>query len=502
MTQTQFNEEEAIEAFRKSRLNLVNFRHITLINGDKEVAPAKFHYEWSDILLDGTGHFAIEGFRESAKDQYVNRAFPLYCLMFPSTKRSYIVIIRNNDTQAAKSLESIRNEALSNPVVSSRILRIIKAAANSLICECLDDDGDVITVTIEAYGKGASVRGLANADKRPDIIICNDLQDKKDSQSDTILNNDWDWFLSDVKFLGKNTRIFMIGNNLGERCIIERIFANEQKAKDNPEIESLGFTCIRVSVADPLLEVSNWPEMFSVEFIRKERKSYSDIGELAIWIKERMCLAIDDETRTFDPQHYKWYTPGLIEHIVGNAVEVFATLDPATGKTAGTCFRAIIVCARMNDGNWYILEVPFGRWGSDVLLDKMFEVVSKYGIKRFGVEKGMFKDVIEPFIYKEMTRRNVRFNIEIMEHAKIGSKLERIKMLRPRFRCGGIWFPQEAYWLQEMLSELAGVTNDEIKSLFIDLVDALAMCEQMDTSRVLGVVQGRSNNAQPRKALR
>lgn len=481
-----FDEAAAVEAFRKARQNLVNFRSIVLTNGDKEVAPAPFHYQWSDILLDGKGHFAVEGFRESAKDQYVNRAFPLYCLIFPDPIRSYIVILRNNDTQATKSIEAIRNEAQANPAISSRIVRTLKQSANCLVFVCLDDNDQEVTITIEGYGKGASIRGLANNDRRPDIIICNDLQDIEDSRSDTVLEKDWDWFLSDVKFLGKYTRIFFIGNNLGEKCIIERIFANEAKAEKDPVIEPLGFQCMRVAVADPLLEASNWPAMFDIMFIRKERKAYDDLGKLSIWLRERMCVAVDDATRTFDPNWIQWYSPGMAQHIAANAQEVFATLDPASGKGASACFRAIVVCARMNDGAWYILEVPYGRWDSATLLDKMFEVVSKYGIRRFGIERGQLKDFLEPFLIKDMTRRNVRFLTVPMEHAKIGSKLERIKMLQPRFKCQSIWMPQEAYWLDEMKQELAGVTNDEIKSAFIDLVDALAMCEQMDKTPTLG----------------
>ena len=66
-----------------------------------------------------------------------------------------------------------------------------------------------------------------------------------------------------------------------------------------------------------------------------------------------------------------------------------------------------------------------------------------------------------------------------MEHGKIGSKLERIKMLQPRFKAHSIFFPQSASWLPEMKTELSGVTKDAIKSLYIDLVDALAMQMQM-----------------------
>lgn len=483
-----FDEQAAIQAFHKSRQDLVKFRHIVLTNGEQEVSSAPFHYEWSDILMNETGHFAVEGFRESAKDQYVNRAFPLYCLMFPSSSRNYIVILRNNDTQAAKSLEAVRKEAMSNPAISSRIVKTIKSAANSLIYECLDDDGNHIVVTLESYGKGASIRGLANSDKRPDIIICNDLQDIEDSRSETVLEKDWEWFLSDVKFLGKHTRIFMIGNNLGEKCIIERIFANEAKAKQSDNIEPLGFKCVRVPIADPLLETSNWPDMFSVEFIQKERKSYNDLGQLSIWLRERMCVAVNDETRIFREEDYTYFTPELIDKICSGAQEVFATLDPASSKHSGSCFRAIVVFARMKDGHWYILEIPYGRWDSLELLDKMFDVVSKYGIRRFGIEKGHFKQILEPFIYKEMTRRGIRFNIVPIEHGKAGSKLERIKMLQPRFKCHAVWFPDDAYWLSELKAELAGVTADEIKSLYIDLVDAMAMGEQMDTSVNYGII--------------
>ena len=87
--------------------------------------------------------------------------------------------------------------------------------------------------------------------------------------------------------------------------------------------------------------------------------------------------------------------------------------------------------------------------------------------------------VIEPFLTKEMQKRNVFFNVVPLEHAKRGSKLERIKLLQPRFKAHTVMFPDVADWLGELKSELAGVTKDEIKSEYIDCVDALAMTEQV-----------------------
>jgi len=124
----------------------------------------------------------------------------------------------------------------------------------------------------------------------------------------------------------------------------------------------------------------------------------------------------------------------------------------------------------------------FGRWKADEFIDKMFEVVTQWtpflgGRRRIPmcIEKGTFlKQILEPFIYKEMQRRNIFFDIKEVEHAKVGNKLERVKMLSPIFKAHTIYFPDEAPWLAEMETELNGVTQDGFKSLFVDLIDALS----------------------------
>jgi predicted phage terminase large subunit-like protein len=420
------------------------------------------------MLLNGTDHTAIEGFRESAKDQIVNRAFPLHCIMFPSVHRSFIVFIRNNDTQATRSIEEIENEALTNPFIRSCIKKIIKKTANAFIVVVNDGTRD-ITVRFEGYGKGASIRGLATFDKRPDIIIANDLQDMEDSQSDKIQEDDWNWFLSDVKFLGQYTRIFLIGNNLGEKCIIERIFADPASVK---------FSTMRVAICDDAMQNSTWAAKYPIAEIVKEREDYTRIGKLDIWLRERMCIAVSDENRVFLESDFQYYNPSLAERLSFDGT-VIATLDPASSKNVESCLRAITVLSVMPDGHWYTLEMPYGRWDSVELIDKMFQMVIKWGIRSFGVEKGQLQQFLEPFLYKEMTRRNIRFSLIPLEHGKMGSKLQRILMLQPRFKCKSMWFPDNAYWLAELKSELAGVTRTQIKSMFIDMVDSLAMCEQM-----------------------
>ena len=81
-----------IESEERALKSLVAFRQ-EFIPSKEDVTPADFHEEWSNILLYGTGHFAIEAFRESAKTQIVIRANLLHALTFPQENRSYLVII-------------------------------------------------------------------------------------------------------------------------------------------------------------------------------------------------------------------------------------------------------------------------------------------------------------------------------------------------------------------------------------------------------------------------
>lgn len=455
-----------------AKKGLVEYRQIFLPTPD-DVDPAPFHYEWSNELLCGKGHAAFEGFRESGKGSLILRAFPLYALTFPQEQWKYIVIIKSNMTQARKALRTITSEFMNNPFINARLSKVLKNTSDIFEVE-LDNFGTKMNILIEAYGKGASIRGLNNKDVRPTIILLDDPQDTSDMKSETVPDNDWEWFLGDVMFLGQSARIFLISNNLGEKCIIERVENNA---------ETLKFKFRRIACADKEMKESSWPAKYSIEELIQEREDYQKSGELDVWLRERMCISVNEETKTFKEEDYRYYTPSLADMIADRG-HVQATLDPASSKNKGSCFRAIVVNSIMPDGHWYILEVLYGRWDSNELIDKMFHAVRKWGFRDFGIEKGQLQQFMEPILYNEMTRRDCRFNIIPLEHGKIGSKLERIKSLQPRFKSHSIWFPDYSEWLDELKSELAGVTISEIKSLMIDLVDALAMHNQMCTIHV------------------
>ena len=456
------------EALKRIRSNLVDFRYVVLSNdSSSELKSADFHYELSDLLIKEKSHVALEMFRESGKSSYALRTFPLYCLAYPDKSTDYIVLIKQNQRQASDKLKELIDEYLTNPLVRHNLVSIKTQNATAFSVDVKNEKGEIINVRIEAFGKGTGIRGLSNQDRRPKIIILDDIQDQDDARSETITDSDWKWFLSDVIFLGKKARIFLIGNNLGERCVIERTINNASELK---------FKALKIPVM--IDGKPTWAEKQNLAEILEERDNYAKLGQLDIWYAEKMCQALADESRIFKEEDYRYYSPHKKDDLISRC-NIYACLDPASSTNPESCFRAITVTGVDADNYWFLLDVPYGRWDSVSTIDKIFNVVIKYGLKTFYIEKGWYIQVLEPFLIKEMQRRNIFFNVVPLEHAKQGNKLERIKLLQPRFRAHTVYFPDAADWLGEFKSELAGVTKDAIKSEYIDLVDAFAMTEQV-----------------------
>lgn len=458
------DKRELALAFRKSKRSLVNFRHILLSNdADIEVSPAPFHAKWSEILLKGDENFAIQAFRESAKTQYIIRAFPLHALTFPRTETDYIVLIKKNQKLARNKLKEIEREFLSNKAISSNLKKIYEESGDIFAVDVEDADGNLINVRIEAYGKGASVRGLAFLDRRPKIVIIDDPQDVEDAQSETVQETDWNWFLSDVMFLGKNSRIFMIGNNLGERCIIERIFAQPRELK---------FQTIRIQCIDEKTGDSSWPDSYTKEDMDAEKDAFRRLGKLDIWFREKMCVAISDELRTFRREDFKTYGPQRNAERIAADCNVYIRTDLAISEKKSADFSVIVIVGINQDNFWFVLDIIYGHFDPTTFIDLLFKAVVQWKPMNVGFPKVAYEAALEHFVIKEMPKRNVFFSV-VTQKQEIQKEL-RIMALQPRFKAHTIFTPNDVPWLTELENELLFFP----KSLRDDIIDALGSVEQ------------------------
>jgi len=450
------NPAELLTLKSKAMMNLVAFRCLLLSTEPSEVLPPEYHYNWSEALLNGRHNTAIEGYRESGKTQIVLRAFLLYALTFPSKDRDYIVLIKNNATLAGAKLREIEREYNSNPILSANKIMIHEESSGVFAIDVKDVYGETICVRIEAYGKGASIRGLANIDRRPKVVIIDDPQDIEDAQSETVTENDWNWFLSDVMFLGQNTRLFLIGNNLGERSIIERVFTNAKE---------LNFDTSKIPIM--VNGASSWPSKYTIQSIEQSKEDFRILGKLDIWFREKMCEAISDETRTFRREDFRYYSPELISELARKC-NIFIPVDLAISEKHTADYTAIPVVGINSENHWFILDCVYGRFDPSQTIDHIFRLVKQWKPQAVGIEKVAYQRALIHFIAKEMPLRDTFFTIVELEAEK--QKEMRIKGLQPRFKTKTVWLPEHASWLTEMESELLMFP----KGLHDDLIDALA----------------------------
>ena len=443
-----------IESEERALNSLVSFRE-EFIPSEDDVKPASFHEDWSKILLNGTGNFAIEAFRESAKTQIVIRANLLHALTYPQKHRSYLVIICATQTTASKKLQEVSREFLSNDSMKGLVQEV--KDNSGLALEVHYKTGE--KVRIEAYGKGAAVRGLSWGSKRPDLVIIDDPQDEEDARSETVTLTDWDWFLSDVYFLGQSTRIFLIGNNLGERCIIEQVLRNA---------ESLKFTARRIPILTSEGK-SAWPEKWPLKAIEDDRQSYALLGKTDIWYRNKMCECISPESQTFKREYFKYYDKAPSRR----DMNIYTTVDLAISQKANADYSAIVTVGVNSSGHWFVLDVEYGRYDPTTTMDAIFSAVRKWEPLSVGIENVAYQSALQHFLEREMPKRGIFFRITPLKAEK--KKELRLDTLQPRFAVGTVWFKRNASWLDKLESELLAYPH----GAHDDVIDALAYMEQL-----------------------
>ncbi|MBR0251949.1 MAG: phage terminase large subunit [Synergistaceae bacterium] len=451
-------ELKALIAIEERALNsLIAFRE-EFIPSQGDSKPAAFHELWSDILLRGKGNFAIEAFRESAKTQIVIRANLLHALTFPQEKRSYLVIICATQTTASKKLQEVSREFFASPKMQGLVQSVNDNSGLAL--EVVYRSGQ--KVRIEAYGKGAAVRGLSWGSKRPDLVIIDDPQDEEDARSETVTANDWDWFLSDVFFLGQSTRIFMIGNNLGERCIIERVIKGAKQ---------LNFTTQRIPILNDEGQ-SAWPDKWPIEAIEKDREEWEALGKTDIWYRNKMCECISPDSQKFKREYFRYYDrpPSPSE------MNIYTTVDLAISQKVNADCTAIVTVGVNSEGHWFVLDIEYGRYNPSTQIDAIFSAVQKWRPLAVGIEVVAYQAALQHFLEQEMPRRGIFFRIQPLKAEK--KKEIRIDNIQPRFAVGSVWFKSQAAWLPKIEGELLAYPHGSHD----DVIDALAYIEQMAVS--------------------
>jgi phage terminase large subunit-like protein len=150
---------------------------------------------------------------------------------------------------------------------------------------------------IIALSREQSIRGLRHLQNRPDLIICDDVEDMESTKTTENRNANYEWFSSEVMPCGdEKTQIVYVGNLVNEDCIIERLRIGIEENR----IDGL---FLRVPIMEN--EKPTWPERFpNLKAIEKVKRT---IPSESAWYREFMLRIVDDETRLIRREQIHYY---------------------------------------------------------------------------------------------------------------------------------------------------------------------------------------------------
>jgi predicted phage terminase large subunit-like protein len=412
-----------------------------------EDSSPPFHRELFEIVNRSEGkNVAIAAPRGHSKSTIMSFFYPLHSAIFG--KKKFIVLISSSQDAARIHIEKIKKEIEGNTK--------IKAFFGNLQDPKKWNEYDIVLKNgcrIVARGAGQNIRGIANLNSRPDLIIMDDVEDSREVQSPTSRTNLRRWLYGDVlpAIDPKRGKIVMIGTVLHDDSLLNRILTN---------LDDEWITKIYKAIQDD--GTSLWPERFPIEYLEKIKKKHADEGMLSTFYMEYQNEPVSEDDCQFKREMIRYYTD---DDIKDKKLSYITTCDLAiTEKSYGDFSVIITVGWDRETGDGYVREYVRRRMPLSDSADFIIAHKLRYNPDKIGIERGTLEKALNPTLEQKRIERGVFLRLETVT---AGNKYERIMGLEPKFMSGKIYIKRE---MVELIDELLRFPNGKHD----DLIDALA----------------------------
>lgn len=254
---------------------------------------------------------------------------------------------------------------------------------------------------MSSFGANSQIRGYNVNNRRLDLLIVDDLENRQENESDVLFGKLKRWFYSDVlKALSPNGRVLMIGNIVNRNSIV-----NENCASD--KWTSMKLSAIK-SDGTPL-----WPELNSFNDLISEYNEYNSKGLGGQWCAEMLndpnasnSLGVDLSRIGRKPA----VEPTNSDHLYG-----FLTIDPAiSGQAWGHAQTIAVHCYyELPDGRgyWQVVDKAVSYGESPVkLYQRVQDLCDKWNLSVVGFEAEAYQASLKS-VFEYMDQVNGRYGM-------------------------------------------------------------------------------------------
>lgn len=404
--------EFALEYFSEGRNpgNAGNWEGFDITS--KEEAPA-FHVEMTDIIdkvssEEKNAKVAVAAPRSHAKSTWYTKDFPIHQVVY--RLRKYIIIISETPSVATANMEWIRGQLKYNEklrrdfggLLSPQDQANDKDNSEEFIAWHKEGEHKRQLTLVQAASTGQALRGRNWNGSRPDLIICDDLEDARPGgNASTPEQRDKlrDWFSQTVMALGdpkgERTAFVVVGTTVHFESLLMTILHKRSDFQskvyraiiDEPERMDLWEECRQIYIerenANRLADADEFYQRNKDELLRGSKVLWGDVQPLYKLMRwkwdngskafntEYMNNPIDEDSMIFNPNTFTyWDDVNPSKEFPHSDYVISMGVDMALGKERGDYSAITVVAKHKETGIIYVVD----SYGDRIKVDEFIGV--------------------------------------------------------------------------------------------------------------------------------
>ena len=401
-----------------------------------------------------TENLFVVAFRGSGKSTMVTTAYPIWAILGKQQKK-FCVIFCQIKTQAKQHMMNIRTELEGNEVLK-RDLGPFREESDEWGSYSLVFKKHGARITVASTDQ--SIRGIRHNEHRPDLIICDDIEDVQSTKTRESRNKTYNWLQGEVIPSGdRSTRLIIVGNLLHEDSLLMKIkeAISQGKAKG-------------VFKEYPLLDKNDvclWPGKYKDAKAIEEEKL--KVSSDASWQREYLLRIIPSDDQVIYPEWIQFYDelPGMGHKGYRGT---YAGADLAISEKDSADYTAVVsahIYSRCEKMRIYILPNPIVQ-----KLNFPAQVELLKNIKNTTMPKRSDILFVESVAYQEALPQMLEMQGVAAQAVKPrADKRTRLALTSTAIKSGIIKFPRKG--CEELIQQLVGFGVEK----YDDLADAFSL---------------------------
>lgn len=384
--------------------------------------------------------------RDHAKSTGLTTDYILAEVLFRSS--DYVILVGSTEDGAAEQLSNIAEELHENTDIHREFGEITFESASKTDIIVRMKDGHRFRIL--ARGAEQRIRGRLWKGKRPNLLVCDDMEDDEQVENPDRRSKFRRWFFRAAKqALSKSGKIRVHGTILHEDSLLSRLRKNKT------------WKHLFYKAHEGFDDFSNilWPERWSEEQLRKRRQEFIEDNDAAGYSQEFLNDPLDHSDAFLKRDDFLPMTED--DHAVDKII--CASADFAVSRADRANRTSFTVGGKDVRNILHFVDQRVGRWDPTEWIDEMFAIQTRWNPDVFWVEDGVIWKSVKSMIYREMQVRDLRINIEAILPVK--DKGTRGRSLQRRMRSGQCRYDKKAEWYPGMEQELLRFTGTAAATL-------------------------------------